>query len=303
MIESSIWYEKYKPQTTSDLVLPAHFRQVVDKFKNNDAGHLGLFSTTPGTGKSSTTYAILKDMDAEALWINSSLESSVDVLRNKIMNFVSQESLSGRQKIVVFDEFDYASIQTHSATRGFLDMFSDNCKFIFTANYKDRIIEPLLNRMTILNFDDFEKQIVVEMFKRLCFILDSEKIQYNKKDLPAIIEVNFPSFRNMINTIQEFSSSGTLEIGTFRKNSDAFVELINALKTHSYNDIIQKVYEITIPDGFYSFLFKNLKDFNDVFVNKQNVIMILAKYQDMHDRALDKNLNLCGCVIELKACI
>ena len=142
----SVWYEKFKPHCIDDLIIPA---QIKDKLRiyvqKQDLPNIGLFSSNPGTGKSSTAHAIIKEINGEAKWINASMEKGIDVLRGTIAKFASQTSFDDKIKILVMDEFDHFSKDGQAAFRGFIDEFSSNCRFIFTGNYKEKIPNTALN--------------------------------------------------------------------------------------------------------------------------------------------------------------
>ena len=155
----SVWYERFKPQCVSDLVVPQEIKdKLLSYIRTQNMPNLGLFSSNPGTGKTSTANAIIKEIGGEALWINASMEKGIDVLRGKVQRFASQSSFDDNIKIVVMDEFDHFSKDGQAAFRGFIDEFSENCRFIFTGNYKEKIIQPLLDRLEVYDFNSFSKE-------------------------------------------------------------------------------------------------------------------------------------------------
>lgn len=211
---STVWYEKYKPKNVSELIVPSDIKERMISFiSREEVPHIGLFSTEPGTGKSSTAHAIITQIGCEALWINASMEKGIEVLRGKIQNFASQASFDGKLKIVVMDEFDNFSQDGQKAFRGFINEFSDNCRFIITGNYKEKIIEPLLNRLEVYDFNSFDrKEILKPIFERLQEILNNEGISYEKRDLVPVINSFYPSIRAMIGAIQRYGESGALVV-------------------------------------------------------------------------------------------
>lgn len=299
--KETVWYEKFKPQCIDDLIIPIDMRSNLKTLiKDNTLPNIALFSTSPGTGKSSTVNAIVKEVNGEAIWINASLENSIDVLRGKILNFASSQSFYDAPKIVVMDEMDHFSAQGQAAFRGFLDEFSSNCKFLFTGNYKEKIIDPLLDRLEVFNYDEFKKQdIVKQIFERLTFILEYEKKTYNKEDIIQVINSHYPSIRSMIGTLQKYSISGTLIIPPGELNSASkFENVMQSIKGKKFKEVIENINNITACASFYAWLYKNI----NVYFEKEMLpksIMILAKYQDMDSRAVDKNLNLAACCTEL----
>lgn len=296
---SSIWYEKYKPQTIDDLLLPEELKNKLSQMtKNKDLPSIALFSSSPGTGKSCTSNAILKDLDCEALWINASLENGIDTLRGKIQKFATTGSMDDELKYVVMDEADYLTAANQAALRGFIEEFSGNCRFIFTGNYKEKMIEPLLNRLQIFDFNNFKKEeMIKQIFDRLTFILNNEKIQYNPKDLVPVINTFYPSIRNMIGTLQKCSGSGTLKIEDL-DDANMYDNVMRVVTPSTYLDMIAEVNKLNAPDNMYSYLYKNAgKYFSPAAYPK--VIVTIAKYQHMSATVRDKQLNLCAALTEL----
>ena len=297
----SIWYERYKPQCVDDVVLP---KAISDKFKsyvlNQDIPAIGLFSSLPGTGKSSLATAIIQDLGSESLWINASMERGIDVLRGRIQKFASQSSFDDNIKIVVMDEFDHFSREGQAAFRGFIDEYSANCRFIFTGNYKEKIIEPLLDRLEIYDFESFTKEEMVKpIFERLCFILENENVQYNKKDLVPVINTYYPRIRSMVGALQKFTDNGVLTIDANSLDDlDVFDKVMDLVNPGTYFDMIQAVNKLNAPDNMYSFLYKNADKY---FKTEKypNLVIVVAKYQHMSDSVRDKHLNLAACLTEV----
>jgi DNA polymerase III delta prime subunit len=296
---SSIWYEKYKPQCIDDLILPEELKNRLTQMTNNkDLPSIGLFSSIPGTGKSCTSNAILKDLECEALWINASLENGIDTLRGKIQKFATTGSMNDELKYVVMDEADYLTPANQAALRGFIEEFSGNCRFIFTGNYKEKMIEQLLNRLQVFDFNNFKKEEMIKpIFERLKFILDNEKIQYDPKDLVPVINTFYPSIRNMIGTIQKCSCTGTLKIEDL-DDANIYDTVMKVVTPSTYLDMIAEVNKLNAPDNMYSFLYKNAGKYFSPG-NYPKVIITIAKYQHMTSTVRDKQLNLCACLTEL----
>lgn len=299
--DSSIWYEKYKPSTVEDIVLPEEVKsRLLGFIEKKDIPNLGLFSSEPGTGKSSTANAILKDLDGEALWINASMMNGIDVLRGQISKFASQVSFDGEIKVVVLDEADHISRDAQAAFRGFIDEFSENCKFIFTGNYKERLIEPLLDRIEVYDFNDFNKRDMLKpIFGRLEFILKNENIEYDQKVLVSVLNTYYPSIRSMIGALQRFSKDGNFTASeSDLQNVSTFDSIINLLDQKTYTALIQAVNDLNSPGSMYKFLYDNAPRY---FKEEKypNVVITVAKYQHMHDSVRDKSLNLAACLTEL----
>ena len=301
MKNQSIWYERYKPQCIDDVILP---RGILDKFKgyvqNQDIPAIGLFSSLPGTGKSSLANAIITELGSESLWINASMERGIDVLRGRIQKFASQTSFDDNIKIVVMDEFDHFSREGQAAFRGFIDEYSANCRFIFTGNYKEKIIEPLLDRLEIYDFESFSKEEMIKpIFERLCLILENENVEYVKKDLVPIINTYYPRIRSMVGALQKFTDNGVLTIDANSLDDlDVFDTVMQLVNPSTYLDMIQAVNKLNAPDNMFSFLYKNADKY---FKTEKypNLVIAVAKYQHMADSVRDKHLNLAACLTEV----
>ena len=297
----SIFYERYKPSCVEDLIIPQSIKDDLQKYVNSqEITNLGLFSSNPGTGKSSTAHAIIKEIGGEALWINASMEKGIDVLRGKVQKFASQCSFDDNIKIVVMDEFDHFSKDGQAAFRGFIDEFSANCRFIFTGNYKEKIIEPLLDRLEVYDFNSFNKEEMVKpIFERLRFILDNESIQYDPKDLVPVINTYYPKIRSMIGTLQKFSNDGKFVLNEYELDDlNVFDNVMKLVSPTTYKELILAVNKLNGPDNMYSFLYNNASKYfaENVY---PNVVLTIAKYQHMSDSARDKNLNLAAALTEL----
>lgn len=296
-MQSSIWYEKYKPSKVSDVVLPERLKSKIQGYVDNeDIPSLGFFSPVPGNGKSTLSHAIIKEIDGEALWINASLEKGIDVLRGKIAKFASQSSFDDKIKIVVMDECDNLTHDAQSAFRGFIDEFSSNCRFILTGNYPEKIIEPLQNRLEKYDFTSFsKKEMVKPIFDRLVYILESEGVSYDKQDVVKVISAHYPSIRAMVSSLQKFSENGKLEFDeSSLDNTSQFSELF---KINNYLDLLSAVNSLNSPSTLYSFMYQNLDLFKPE--NYQQVVLTIAKYAEMDSQVRDKHLNLSACLTEL----
>lgn len=298
--KSSVWYEKYKPQCIEDLILPEEIKKKLQHFVNKkDVPSIGLFSNTPGTGKSAASNAILTELECEALWINASLENGIDTLRGKISKFASSGSLDGELKYIVLDEADYLNANsTQPALRGFLDEFSDNCRFILTGNYKEKLIEPLLSRLQVFDFNNFSKeQMIKPVFERLQFILNNENIKFNPKDLVPVLNTYYPSIRNMIGALQKLSHNGEFILNDL-DDSNVYDNVMKYVTVPTYLDMIAEVNKLNAPSNLYNFLYKNAGKYFAAS-NYPKVIVTIAKYQHMDSSVRDKNLNAAACLTEL----
>jgi len=297
----SVFFERYKPACVQDLIIPEEIRSKLASYaKNQDIPNIGLFSSNPGTGKSSTAYAIIKEIGGEALWINASLEKGIDVLRGRVQKFASSTSFDDNIKIVVMDEFDHFSKDGQAAFRGFIDEFSQNCRFIFTGNYKEKIIQPLLDRLEIYDFNSFDKKDMIKpIFERLRFILDNESITYDPKALVPVINTYYPRIRSMIGALQKFSKDGVFTVSEHELDDvNVFDTVMQYVMPSSYTEMITAVNDLNAPDNMYTYLYSNASKYfkSDAY---PNVVLTIAKYQHMSSSVRDKNLNLSACLTEL----
>lgn len=299
---TDVWYEKYRPQNLDEMVLPLEVKEKIrDYLKDGGFGlpHLGLFSRTPGTGKSSLAKVILKEINAEALWINASMDKGIDILRTRIQRFAATKPLRDAVKVVVMDEFDSFSRAGQDAFRGFIDQFGENVRFIFTGNNKENIIEPLLDRMQIHDFNQFPKEEIVKpIFNRLVFILENEGIKYERADVAKIIKQDFPRIRRMIVSMRKCVNNGVLDFQAFGDTS-ALEKLAALIKSKNYQEAIKMVYSLGTVDHLFGYFGSNL----ELICNKPeaeiNAIIILAKYQHMSATVKDVHLNAAACICEL----
>lgn len=300
-MSKSVWYERYKPSCVEDMVLPQEIKSKLQSYVDKqDIPALGLFSSNPGTGKSSTAHSIIKEINGEALWINASMEKGIDVLRGKISKFASQGSFDDKIKIVVMDEFDHFSKDGQAAFRGFIDEFNQNCRFIFTGNYKEKIIDPLLDRLEVYDFNSFSKEEMVKpIFERLKFILGNENVQYDPKSLVPVINTYYPRIRSMVGTLQKFSKNGVFKVSEHELDDiNVFDKVMQWVQPSTFIEMITEVNKLNGPDNMYSYLYNNAAKYFQP-QHYPNVVLIIAKYQHMSDSVRDKNLNLAACLTEL----
>jgi replication factor C small subunit len=291
-----IWAEKYRPQTTNDLIFPTKQKEIIKSWlENEEIPNIGLFGSTPGTGKTSLANALIKELNADVLWINASKDNGIDTIRAKVTQFASTVSVMGKIKIVVYDEADYLTPNAQATLRSDLETFSKNCRFIFTGNYPDKIIEPLLNRLQIFDLDkmyqDYKADLGKQIYYRLKFILENENIEYQTKDIQEIIKNFYPSLREMVMFIQHNNASGKLLMEQMANSNTLNLQIVEALKEKQFNTVRSLINNIAVPDIMYSYIWKNLDNF--FFPESQPaLIILLAKYQDMNIRAKNKLITL-----------
>jgi DNA polymerase III delta prime subunit len=283
MSKDFLWVEKYRPKTIQECILPDQLQNTFSKIVANGEIPNMLFTGTAGLGKTTVAKAICNELDLDYIIINGSEEGNIDTLRGKIKQFASSVSLSGGYKVVILDEADYLNPQsTQPALRGFIEEFSDNCRFILTCNFKNRIIEPLHSRCGVYEFNTSKKDMVplAEKFlSRLEFILQTENVEFNKKVLIELIMKYAPDWRRIINECQRNSISGTLSLDALHTTSN-YDDLFAFLKSKDFKKMRTWVANNIDTDA--SAIFRALYDRMNDKVEAASVpqlVLILADYQ------------------------
>jgi len=302
-----LWVEKYRPQTIEDCILPKGLKKTFQQIVDTGEVHNMLLTGSSGLGKTTVARALCNQLNLDYIIINASEESGIDVLRSKIKQFASSVSLNGGTKVVILDEADYLNAQsTQPALRGFIEEFSANCRFILTCNFKNRIIEPLHSRCSVIEFNTTKKQLAslaASFMKRLQTILTSEGVDFNNEILAELIMRYAPDWRRVINECQRYSSSGEITsdilIGLSDQNITA---LVGFLKSKDFKNMRGWVTNNTDVDS--SVIFRRIYDTLYDYAQPQSIpsiILILADYQYKAAFVADKELNTVACLTEIMA--
>lgn len=302
--EQILWVEKYRPSKVEDCILPEQIKATFQEYVNRKEIPNLLLSGSAGVGKTTIAKALCQEVGCDYIVINGSDESGIDVLRNKIKNYASSVSLTGGRKVVIIDEADYLNPNsTQPALRGAIEEFSSNCSFIFTCNFKNRIIDPIHSRCAVVDFkvNGQKAKLAAQFFKRVEWILESEKIPFDKEVVAAVITKYFPDGRRILNELQRYSVSGVIDKGILASVSDVSLgELIKSLKEKDFaacrkwvtnnldNDpsrVFRKVY-----DSLYDVLKPN---------SVPQLVLILAKYQYQAAFVADHEINMIACLTEV----
>lgn len=307
MSKNFLWVEKYRPSKIEDCILPKSIKTTFEDIVKGGELHNMLLTGTAGLGKTTVAKALCNELDLDYILINGSEESGIDTLRTKIKNFASTVSLQGGLKVVILDEADYLNPQsTQPALRGFIEEFSGNCRFILTCNFKNRIIEPLHSRCSVIEFNISKKDtppLLAEFMKRVTNILDLEGVRYEKPVLAELIMKFAPDWRRVLNELQRYSSSGVIDTGILVSLSDVSISnLMGALKSKNFKSMRQWVVDNTDVDN--PTLIRNIYDNMSDYVLPQSIpqlVLILAEYQYKNAFVADHELNMVACLTEVMA--
>ena len=302
-----LWCEEYRPKTIDDCILPDELKSTFKKIVETGEMHNMLLSGTSGLGKTTVAKALCNELDLDYILINSSEDSGIDVLRSRIRQFASSISLGGSDshKVVILDEADYLNPQsTQPALRAFIEEFSKNCRFIFTCNFRNKIIEPLQSRCAVIEFNTTKKHLAglaAQFHKRLKVILDEKGIEYNEQILAELIMRHAPDWRRVVNECQRFSVSGTLSPASIVGLSDQNVAaLISHLKEKNFKQM--RSWVAANPDLDSSTIFRKIYDGAYEYLEPQSIpqlVLILADYQHKAAFVADKELNIVACMTEM----
>lgn len=302
-----LWTEKYRPTTLSSIILPPRIADQLAPFVTKGEIPNLLFFGPAGSGKTTVAKALCKTLGFDYIFINGSDERNIDVLRNKIRNFASTVSFEpGKHKVVIIDEADYLNpTSTQPALRAFIEEFSDNCRFILTCNYVNKILEPVRSRLTLFDFNIGTAELPAlqgAMAKRLFTILDDENITYEEKVVFEVIVKYAPDWRKIISECQRYSASGKIDSGIFIDvQEESYNELYRALREKDFKGMRKWVGENTSLDAnvVYRKLFDNIKAYSQDVKRAPPVILTIAEYAYKHNFVVDPEINLVACCIEI----
>jgi DNA polymerase III delta prime subunit len=306
--EQFLWVEKYRPQKIDDCVLPQALKDTFKQYITQGELPSFLFSGTAGVGKTTVAKALCNEIGAEYILVNGSDEGrSIDVLRTTIKGFASTVSLTDAKKVVIVDEADYMNAQSvQPALRSFIEEFSGNCRFIFTCNFKNRIIEPLHSRCAVIEFkiDSKDKQeIAASFFKRAVQILKQENIEFDPKVVAELITKHFPDYRRILNELQRYSVSGKIDSGILLNMSEeSFKDLVKLLKNKNFTEVRKWVAKQTDADT--TSLFRELYDTASANMDPNSIpqlVLTLADYQYKAAFVADHELNIMAALTEVMA--
>ncbi len=304
MLKHVLWTEKYRPATIADCILPDRLKQPFVEYVRQKMIPNLLLTGGAGVGKTTVAKAMCEEIGCDYLVINGSDESGIDTFRTKIKNYASSLSLQGGRKVIIIDEADYLNPNsTQPALRNAMEEFAGNCSFIFTCNFKSRIIDPLHSRCAVVDFTlkAGEKQkMAAKFFGRVQMILQAELVGYDHAVLVEFVKKFFPDFRRIINELQRYSQFGKIDVGLLSHLGDLeIVDVVKYLKEKDFGALRKWVGSHDIePAALYRKLYDGLYE----TLKKESIpqaVLLLADYQYKGAFAADQEINIMACLTEI----
>jgi len=302
-----IWVEKYRPTTIDECILPERIKQTFQEFVKKGEIPNMLLSGPPGIGKTTVAKALCHQIGADYYVINGSDEGRfLDTVRNNAKNFASTVSLTSdsKHKVIIIDEADNTTSDVQLLLRASIEEFSRNCRFIFTCNYKNKIIEPLHSRCSVVDFSVNKKDkpaIAAQFFSRINHILEVERVESDKKVIIQLINKHFPDWRRVLNECQRYSVSGKIDSGILAAFSDVAVDdLVKNLKQKNFSEVRKWV--VTNLDNDPTVLLRRIYDtLYDTMVPTSipAAVLVIAKYQYQMAFVADQEINLLAALTEI----
>ena len=302
-----VFVEKYRPEKVGSCILPVEIKGVFQQFVDKGEVLNMLFTGPPGVGKTTVARALCNELGLEYLMINASKDGNIDTLRTTIKQFASTHSLTGDKKVVILDEADYLNAEsTQPALRGFIEEYSDNCRFIMTCNYPAKILKELKSRLELIEFKipkDERPILAKEFYSRVVSILTNEGIEYDKKVVQQLVMKHFPDFRKTLNSLQRYGMSGVIDAGILvGPGEKSFAELITALKGKDFNAMRSWVAENLDQDApsLIRWLYDNGRDHVQEG-SLPEMVVILSDYMYKHAFVADPEVNMVAMLVELSS--
>ena len=304
--EQFLWVEKYRPRTIEQCILPDDIKDQFDKFISKGEVPNLLLSGSAGTGKTTLARALCEELGCDYIIINGSDEGrQIDTLRTKIRQFASAVSFEGKTKVVIIDEADYCNRESvQPALRGFIEQFSQNCRFIFTCNYSNRLIDPLHSRTTVIDFKippSARPDLASKFMGRMQYILTNEGVSFEQNVLAELLKKHFPDYRRVINELQRYSVGGNIDEGILSNFQEINAkQLLDSLRGKDWKKMRQWVANNvdTDPQG----IFRQIYDIVLPEVKSiPQLVLLIADYQYKAAFVADQEINLTACLTEIMA--
>jgi DNA polymerase III delta prime subunit len=300
-----LWAEKYRPHTVEDCILPDRIKKLFQSYVDKKSVPNLMLTGSAGVGKTTVAMAMCEEIGLNHLFINSSEERGIDTLRTKIKGYASTISLTGGRKVIILDEADYLTPDAQAALRGTIEEFSENCTFIFTCNFKSRLIDAIHSRCSVIDFTllpDEKPRMALQLFKRLENVLRQEGVEYVKEVLQQIVGKFFPDYRRTLNELQRYGSTGSLDAGTLSQIHDVrrISDLMGFLKEGNFAETRKWV--VSNSDIEPARIFRKIYDGMYDYMKSESIpqcVIILAKYQYQAAFCSDGELNLVACLTEI----
>lgn len=305
MSDEFLWVEKYRPKTVEECILPSRLKDIFQKYVDDESIPNLMLTGSAGVGKTTVAKAMCDEIGVNHLYINSSDERGIAIMQNKIKNYASTVSLTGGRKVIILDEADYLTPEAQAALRGMIEHFVNNCTFIFTCNFKSRLIDALHSRCSVVDFTlvgEEKKEMAFKFFKRMQTILDNEKVTYEKPVLAKIVDKYFPDYRRTLNELQRYSNAGNIDAGIVSQLSDVrkIGELVTALKSKDFGAMRKWV--VSNSDIDPARIYRKVYDSLFEFFKSESIpqaVVILGRYQYQAAFVADQEINLVACLTEL----
>lgn len=302
-----IWSEIYRPHTVDDCILP---KRIKDKFKayvkSGEIPNL-ILSGPPGSGKTTSAKAMCEEIGLNHLFINGSKERGIDVLRTKVISYASTVALAGGRKVIIIDEADNLTPDAQMAFRATIEEFSSNCTFIFTCNFKAKILDALHSRCTMVDFSlrkDEKLEMVATFYRRVVEILKKENVEFDKNVVSEVIKNHFPDYRRTFNELQALAAQGPIDPGALAglNASRELSVLVEYLKTKNFGEMRKWVNSNSDVDSskIYRMIYDRVYDILDSS-SIPLAVVTLNDYQYKEAFVADREINLCACLTQLMA--
>jgi len=302
-----LWVEKYRPQKVEDCILPTDVKSTFKNFIEQGEIPNLLLSGTAGVGKTTIAKALCNELGVDSYVINGSDEGRfLDTVRNQAKTFASTVSLTSqsRHKVLIIDEADNTTPDVQLLLRASIEEFQKNCRFIFTCNFKNKIIEPLHSRTTVIDFNvrgKSKQTLAAQFFERCRDILSREEVRFNDKVVVQVIQKYFPDFRRTLNELQRYSSTGAIDTGILATLGDAKIDsLVDHLRNKKFNDVKKWVQQNLDSDP--TSIMRKIYDSLSNLMEGPSVaaaVLIIAEYQYKSAFVVDQEINLLACLTQL----